>query len=293
MQNVKGDANQIQAQASAGQAFVTALPNIAPSQLTITDRDTINGYFSNLSGEASTIAGDADSAEGDLDSIDNDVADAQTSQTQVGTDLATMTPLITSLQGELDNIEDGMTTSFETSIETELQAIFDHVDDFLASDCKSNLVQVPILTTDVDGFFQAPSTALIRSLENYLRARKEVTQVVEVVSGEAWLVGAVITGTIGVIEGYVQATVLSNVQKAIDDLLRDRRFGDSLRLSDIYTSIQPDPLTGVGGVDGVDYAVFEITGPTAFLNSNGNLVISEKYVITKGSVTLTAEVAVD
>jgi len=293
VQSVKGDAVQLQAQVSAGQAFVSALPTNAPSQLTIADRDTINGYFTTIGSEGSSISGDADSAEGDLDDLDDKVDDAQTAQAQVASDLTAMTPLITSIQAQLDNIEAGMTTSFETSIETELQAIYDHVDAFLAYDCKSNLVQVPILTTDVDGFFQSPSTALMRSLENYLRARNEVTQVVEVVDGGAWLVEAIITGTLGITEGYVQATVLSNVAKALDDLLRERRFGDSLRLSDLYTSIQPDPLTGVGGVDGVEYAVFAITGPTAFLNINGNLVITEKYVISKGSVTLTAETAID
>lgn len=293
VQSVKGDAIQLQAQVSAGQAFVSALPTNTPSQLTIVDRDVINGYFSTIGGEGTSISGSADSAEGDLDDIDDKVDDAQTAQVQVASDLTAMTPFITSIQDELDNIEAGMTTGFETSIETELQAIYDHVDVFLAYDCKSNLVQVPILTTDVNGFFRSPSTALMRSLESYLRARKEVTQVVEVVDGGAWLVEAIITGTIGVTGGFVQATVLSNVTKALDDLLRGRRFGDSLRLSDLYTSIQPDPLTGVGGVDGVDYAVFAITGPTPFLNANGNLVITEKYVISKESVTLTAETAID
>jgi hypothetical protein len=261
--------------------------------LTVADAAELTGYFTSINSEASAIDSDADTAEGKLDSIDSEVTDAQTDQAQVTSDLASIAVLESSISTQLGNISAGMQTSFETSIETELEAIFDHVDVFLSSTCKSNLVQVPILATDIDGFFQAPSTALMRSLEAYLRARKEVTQAVEVVSGEAWLVEADIVGTIGVIEGYVQSTVLSNVSKAIDDLLRGRRFGNSLRLSDIYTSIQPDPLTGVGGVDGVDYAVFAITGPAAFLNPNGNLVISEKYVISKGTVTLTAETAID
>lgn len=293
VQTVKGDSVQLQAQVTAGQTFVNSLTTGGSTTLLVADRDTIVGFFTAIGSEGSSISGAADAAEGDLDSLDTNTVDAQTQQVQVASDLTAMTPLITSLQGHLDDIETDIGTSFATAIETELQAIFDHVDSFLSSDCKSNLVQVPILTTDVDGFFQAPSTALIRALESYLRARKEVTQSVDVVSGEGWLVRADISGVIGVLENYVQATVLSNVSKALDDILKGRRFGNSLRVSDLYTSIQPDPLTGIGGVEGVDYAVFTITGPTAFINSSGNLVISEKYVITKGTVSLVAETAVD
>ena len=293
VQSVKNNAIQLQAQASAGQSKVASIPAAGASQLTVADAAELTGYFTSVSSEASVIDSDADTAEGKLDDIDSEVTDAQADQTQVTSDLASVAVLESSIATQLDNISTGMQTSFETSIETQLQAIYDHVDGFLSSNCKSNLVQVPILTLDVDGFFQAPSTVLMRSLEAYLRARKEVTQSVEVVSGEAWLVRADIVGTIGVIEGYVQSTVLSNVLKAIDDLLRGRRFGNSLRLSDVYTSIQPDPMTGMGGVEGVDYAVFTITGPVAFLNPSGNLVISEKYVISKGMVTLTAETAIN
>lgn len=253
----------------------------------------IQNILNDIDSKAGTAKGYGDDVLNALSDIDDETADATTAQGAIAADLTAMTPLITSLSGELDSIETAIGTSFDTSIETELQAIYDHVDGFLASDCKSNLVQVPILAYDVNGFYTAPPLALMRSLERYLRARKEVTQVVEVVSGEPYLVSAVIVGVIGVLEGFVQATVLSNVRKAIEDLLRERVFGDSLRLSDLYTSIQPDPKTGVGGVDGVDYATFEITGPVAFLNSRGNLVITREYVITLGSLTLTAETAVD
>src|SRR5262249_16918709 len=127
--------------------------------------------------------------------------------------------------------------------------------------------------------------------EAYLNARKEVTQVIDVVSGGPYLVAADILGTLGVLDGYVQATVLSNVRKALDDLLRVRPFGKSLRLSDLYASIVPNPTTGQKGVDGVKYAIFKITGPGAYLDGDGNLVITEKFVVTKGVVTLTAVVA--
>jgi len=201
-----------------------------------------------------------------------------------GTELASQATTLTA-------IVDRVGTNFETAIEDQLDAIFAHVDGFLADDCKANLVQVPILTRDVNGFLTEPPIALMRSLETYLEARKEVTQIVEVVSGGVWLVAADISGMIGIRNGYVQATVLSNVGKAIDDLLRVRLFGKSLRLSDLYATIVPDPTTGQRGVDGIAYAVFRITGPVIYIDVDGNLVIQEKQVITKGTVTLAGQVA--
>jgi hypothetical protein len=292
VESSQGENIKIEGDVSAALAAVAAWPS-GSTQIQDPELTVINNYLNGINSKAQAAQGYGDSVTNELATIQLEGDKASANQVQIGSDLTSMDTYITSIQTQLDGISDAMNTGFETSIETELQAIYDHVDGFLSSDCKSNLVQIPILAYDVNGFYVAPSLALMRSLETYLRARKEVTQVVEVVSGEPYLVPAVIEGTIGIIEGYVQATVLSNIRKAIEDLLRGRRFGDSLRLSDIYTSIQPDPLRGTGGIVGVDYAVFEITGPTGFLNARGNLVIGEQYVISLGSLTLTGETAVD
>lgn len=227
----------------------------------------------------------------DAGAIEQDVADAKTHTALINTEATAIATAEAAIEAATAAINTQMTTAFEVAIDDECDLIFEHVDGFLADDCKANLVQVPILTRDVDGFLTEPPIALMRSLEAYLEARKEVTQVVEVVSGGPFLVRADILGTIGVKEGFVQATVLSNVRKAIDDLLRVRAFGKSLRLSDIYATIVPDPSTGQKGVDGIAYAVFKITGPVSSIDVNGNLIIQTKQVVTKGTVTLTAEVA--
>lgn len=221
--------------------------------------------------------------------VEQSVADANLGTTDVLAATAVTNTALISQGPTLSAIITRVGTSFETAIETQLDEIFDHVDAFLAADCKANLIQVPILTRDVDGFLTEPPIALMRSLEAYLEARKEVTQVVEVASGGPFLVRADIEGIIGIRDGFVQATVLSNVRKALDDLLRVRAFGKSLRLSDLYASIVPDPASGQKGVDGIQYAVFRITGPLDFIDSNGNIIISQKYVVTRGVVTLAGE----
>jgi len=285
------EATKIEGDVTAVTAYVNTFAAGA-TQIQDPEKTALLNMLSGISSKASAAKGYGDTVLTELGTLESERGAAETAQVAIVADLVSMATAITSLQTQLDSIETTMGTDFETAIENDLQAIYDHVDTFLASDCQSNLVQVPILAYDADGFYTSPSTALIRSLENYLDSRKEVTQVVDVVSGEAFLVEAVITGTLGIIEGYVQATVISNVRSAIYDVLRNRAFGASLRLSDIYTSIQPDPQTGVGGVEGVQYAIFSIDGPSEFLDSNGNLIITKERVITLGSLAIVGETAV-
>jgi len=287
----KTDIITLEGDSAALSAFIATLSSASPTQLDTADRTAINNFISGLNGKAAAAKTDADSALSALSGLDVAQASAATNQTTVASKLTAMTAPLLVIEQDVIDIDTLMTTSFDTAIETELQAIYDHVDGFLSTSCQANLVQVPIAAKDVDGFLVAPSNALVQSLNSYLNARKEVTQIVEVISGGPFLVAADITGLIGVLEGYVQATVLSQVRAAIDDLLRDRAFGESLRLSDIYTSIAPDPLKGTGGIVGVKYAVFEIVGPAGKIDPNGNLTILTSEVITKGTVTITGEVA--
>jgi hypothetical protein len=178
-----------------------------------------------------------------------------------------------------------ITTTFVAGVETQLVAIYDHVDEWLSQDGKANLVQVPILTRDVDGFLSQPPAALIRSLQTYLDARKEVTQVVQVIDGSFELLAAVIVGTIGLKAGAVRATVLANVRLAIYGVIKSLRFGEALRLSRLYTVVAPDSQ-GQGGVAGVSFASLRITGPMGALTSDGDLVPTTQQAVTLGSLTL-------
>jgi hypothetical protein len=288
---VSGDAETIRSTARSVRSDVSDADVLADNGLadgTLVGKDA---RFNDIKALLSGMSSDLSSIVSSVGSIESSVDEANSAIVVVQTNLATMLTELNTAQDNLDQIDTLVTAQFETAIETELDAIYDHVDTFLAADCQANLIEVPILVRDGDGFLQSPSVALVRNLESYLDARKEVTQVVDVVSGGPFLVDANIVGTIGVIEGFVEATVLSNVRKAIDDLLRVRPFGKNLRLSDIYSAIVPDPSTGRSGVEGVRHAIFEITGDSDFIDADGNLIITQKEVITKGSVTLSAVVA--
>lgn len=293
------DGVDIQDEVVTGKANLAAIPSGGSDALTTATRALLDGSFDLINAEAVAIVADGSSAEANLstilsqlNSIDSDGSDISADRTAALAELnTTMPPLIASIDAQVVVIDARVSTGFETSIETELDAVFDHVDSFLAEDCQANLVQVPILTRDVDGFLQAPPIALTQGLQTYLDERNDVTHVVNVVSGASRLVLADIVGTIGITEGFVQATVLANVNKAIEDLLRVREFGADLRLSDIYSSVVPDKTSGQGGIDGVSYANFQITGDPVYLDANGDLIVGKTLVITKGSITLTGVTA--
>lgn len=183
------------------------------------------------------------------------------------------------------------------SVGETLVALQAHVDTYLSSDCKANLVTVPILTKNAAGFYVAPSLGLQRSLQAYLDARKEVTQTVKVTSGAIYLVGAKVTLRVGVKEGFAESVVRAGVLAVVDGLLKDRDFGADLYVSDITGAVQD-------GVPGVAYVNVTIDGhydvdqnfSSAKLDADGNLIIDSTEVISKGlpagSVTVNTEIAV-
>ena len=175
-------------------------------------------------------------------------------------------------------------------IEPEAQAIYDHVDGILSADCRANVVTVPILTRDPAGFYAAPSNGLILSLQDFLTARKEVTQTVRVASGAAFLVPAVITVRVGVSPQFSEAAVATAVGTAIDGVLRGRAFG-----SNLYVSALKAAIASVAGVvfsnAVIDGSLINNVLSTSKLDVSGNLVVQSSEVVTKGTVTVNTELA--
>jgi len=162
-----------------------------------------------------------------------------------------------------------------------------HVAKFLASDCKANVISVLILARDEGGFYAAPSNALIRSLQRFLDERKAVEQVVEVESGSVFLRRAVVRAKVGVRPGTVaESVVRAGVLIAVDKVLRDRAFGATLYLEELYNAVQV--------VDGKRFVNFTIDGyldqfnvlQSHTIDAEGNLQVSTTEAVTKGSVTV-------
>ena len=256
------------------------------------ERSSINTQATTILSSSSTVVAQMGVISDKLNEIGGDLVTTGTFMTLAETDRASINTVIgtkipaTGSYASLVNI-DAVVNDTSVEVEALTTAIFTHVDAFLASDCQANLVSVPILSKNGAGFYAAPSLGLIKSLQSFLDARKEVTQTVSVTSGAAALVAAIITIEIGVLQNYSQQVTETSAASAMDGLLKNRVFGVSLYRSNIHQTILAIPgvsyvnVTILGYQDG-------ITTNTTLNDADGNLVIDSSKVITKGTVSISS-----
>lgn len=179
-------------------------------------------------------------------------------------------------------------TGLVSLVDASLIALEEHFDSVLADAGQANLIQVPILTRDASGFYAAPSVALMRALQTHLEARCDATHTVEVVSGARALVPAVMAVKLFLRAGAAVALSISVATAAINALLRSRRFGQYLYNSELVQACT--------ALEGVAHAVATINGHTVAgttvaskLDASGTLTVTRQEVITRGTLTVTAE----
>jgi archaellum component FlaC len=294
---IGADTGGISTKVTDGKAFVDGITTGGSSTLTTADKDSIKTFFDRINTENGSISGAASSLKGSVESqitgmgsardalADIGLTDTEEELGQIQAQTQSISAEVLTTRASVDSIEATIQDT-RTEVSNQTTVINEHFDKILSDDCKSNVVIVPILARDASGFFAAPSLGLINALEQFLEARKEVTQTVEVVSGEDFLIRAVVTVRIGVIPGNAESTVLAAVATAVDNLLRDRRFGRSLFRSNII-----DVATLVEGVSFIDATVNgsldrDDNLVTDKLDTLGNLLVEDTEVITKGTVTL-------
>lgn len=290
------DAADIGDYADSGRAEVNGTGSMSAPE-----KAAINGWFDLITTESVNIDGNAAVIQTEADSIVGDMGDALTAVEEIGTDGTTGDTLLKTVADEVAVlITQGLVVRTEAAdidtanadllvvVDTSITEINAHLDRVLASDCKANLVTVPILTRDAGGFYTAPSTGLIDSLQTYLDGRKEVTQSVAVTSGENFLLPAQISAWVGVSSGFSLAVVKTAVEAAIDGVLRDRQFGVALYESDLDDVVLK--------VEGVAFVTARIEGhlepdgslSVSKLDSLGNMsLLDDSEVITLGSVAVT------
>ena len=296
------ETTSIQAQVTVANGIITPIA-VGPDALTAPTRTALLDALTAISGDNSSIFAAATLLQSAADAEAASVAAAKDKNAGIGLDLITtgtellsaetnrglIATAVTSLQGNTASLAT-LIVDQSSTVNTACDDIFNHVDEFLADDCKANLVVVPILARDASGFYAAPSIGLIQSLQVFLEARKEVTQTVSVTSGVAFLVPAVLTIRLGVLTGFSESLTRASVEAVVDGILRDRVFGASLYVSEFYCSITD--------VAGVAFANVTINGNLDSLlvltsirvDAQGNLIIADTEVITKGTVTVNTEV---
>lgn len=227
---------------------------------------------------SSTVGGSLTSVKSSLTGQASFLTAQVSADTAAQTSASTISGFNASIQSALDDIsaaEQTLVTTYtddQIALETHLQGLF-------SSNCKANVVNVPILVKDGTGFYTGPSSGLVNAVQDYLDGIKDVTHEVLVVNGASLLLAADITAAVSIKFGYVVSEILANLEFGIDALLKDRAFAAPLYLSDLYATAY--------GIEGISHVTIEITGPTTNLDANGNLIPQQLQIVTKGTVTLT------
>ncbi len=181
-----------------------------------------------------------------------------------------------------------------SSIETNLDALEVYLDENLSAECKANIVMVQALVVDANGYYAAPTQALLDALKTYLSGHNVVPTTIATVSGYRNVIAVDMKFELAINKPYKYDEVKSRVEPVVNDMFKGRTYGESLYRSYYYGLVVPDPSTGQTGITGVNYANITITG-TSFpdpsqtgtppsVDSDGNLVISENYVLTIGTI---------
>lgn len=249
----------------------------SPSANVISFTNAIKSKVTTLQG----LVTSTETAASGLSSAKSLMETAQTSMTTLSTNLTTLNTDLGTTQASLTTSKtdaQGSITSGRGSLSTAEDAVQAHVNGLWSSACQANIVTVPVLTKDADGFYTAPPNGLMKRLEDYLAGIKDVTHSVKVIDGSASLVAATVTVSVKVQTNYVVSSVLSEIEENVRALLKDREYGDTLYKQSVY-----DLKDDVEGVLYLDVAL----GPTAKLDTGGNLVPEKGEVITIGTVTVT------
>lgn len=163
----------------------------------------------------------------------------------------------------------------------------DYLDSILSSNCSANVVNAQILASDSIGRYVAAPEGLARNLATFLNTIAESTVEAVVTDGSINLlsVDAVIGIKIldNITNDALRNEIRDTVRNEVQALLLGRDFGESLRIGDVYQTVE--------GVEGVDYSNVTIVVrnnigddvSSARLDTFGNLEIEEFEVITLGN----------
>jgi hypothetical protein len=285
----------------SGKIAIDAIGTGTVSTLTVSDKAALKEFFDLIDAQGSSIVSLSSTIQSDTDTTIGNIVSAREDLETVGLDLVATGTVLYETKTHKDFIGSASSslrtlvldissqiTGVDTNIPVYLDQIYDHVDAFLSHDCKANLISVPILTKDAAGFYAAPSFGLIDALQTYLDGKKGETQTVVVVSGEDFLIPAVLTLRVGVKSRYSQAVVKTAVEAAVDAVLRGRDYGQHLYISDVNEAVKK--------IEGVSFVNIVIDGylegssiVTTKLDDSGNLIVGDQEVLTKGSVIVNTE----
>ena len=225
-----------------------------------------------------TDLGDADSR---LDEAKQSHAEAKVYNGAVGAALTLIQTDVAGVEQDAGDLKTAM-----DNLETYLGVV-------ISSSCRANVIRLRILTEDEDGNYIAPSTAQLDAVRAVVEKKVVSPAALSVVSGYWDAVKADVVAKVFVEQPYKFESVEATVRETIVGLLRGRKFGEDLFVSDIYSALVWNGTTGIKGVKhanisitGTSWAHALRTGAAPGVNSDGNLVVGDAYVIVAGAVSV-------
>lgn len=241
------------------------------------EESSVTTYLNNVE----TEAGNIESAAGDIDTAVTEIT---------STDLVAISTAETNIDAQVV-----LALNIPASIESSIDDLESYLEEHLSAECKANIVMVQALVVDEDGYYAAPTQALLDALKVSLEEHNVVPTTIATVSGYRNVIEVNMTYQLAIASPYKYDEVQSRVEPVVDNMFKNRDYGVNLYRSYYYGLIVPDPSTGQGGLAGVSYANISITGTSfpdpsqtgtpASVDSDGNLMISDEYVLTKGTIT--------
>ncbi len=159
--------------------------------------------------------------------------------------------------------------------------LYNYLNNILHTEGRANHVIVYVLAKDAEGNYSAPSLGLLEALKLYLDERREVAVTVECVNAFSQVYPADILVKVNIDTiNFIKDNVKTNILNELDKLLKDRDFGVSLYLSDVYEVVTK--------VDGVKFAHVTISSPNdpSKITIDGDMIISDIEVIRKGIINI-------
>jgi hypothetical protein len=157
----------------------------------------------------------------------------------------------------------GSIATIASDVETQVTALESYLSGTFSDGCKSNTVQVSVLSLDAAKKYAVPTQTLLDNLNTYLTARKDIVHHVETISGYDKVIDVNMSVEILVAVNSVQDEIVKKAQRSLTQadslpygLMVQREFNKSLYVSEVFDAIQ-----GYVADSERDYINIVISGP--------------------------------
>jgi len=152
----------------------------------------------------------------------------------------------------------------------------------IPANCHANEVEVFLLTIDQFNRYRAPSVNLISATETFLNTKKEATVQVFVKDGTGGIILVDLSIKVRIRKGASQTAVTAAVDSAVREFLLVLKFGESLRLSDLFDIVesQTDVLFSQISITN------PVTPPAPATFSSGDLVVGAKQIVEAQNIVI-------